>query len=92
MVRINLRDVNDNAPVFAQALYSFDIFEDTLIDTTVGSVRASDPDQGSNGHVTYSLSSGYGNDTFSLDPVKGTFTLLRRLDFEEVWLQLSVLD
>ncbi|KAL4230607.1 Protocadherin Fat 4 [Mactra antiquata] len=83
MVRINLRDVNDNAPVFSKSLYSFDVYEDTLIDTTVGSVRATDPDQGQNGHVTYSLSSGYGNDTFSLDPVRGTFTLLRRLDFEE---------
>jgi hypothetical protein len=86
MVRINLRDINDNAPKFPQSFYSFDIDEDTLIDTTVGSVRANDPDQGLNGQVTYSLKAGWGNDTFSLDPVKGTFTLLRLLDFEEVWL------
>ncbi|XP_053399963.1 cadherin-related tumor suppressor-like [Mercenaria mercenaria] len=83
MVRINLRDVNDNAPKFTKSFYSFDIFEDTLIDTTVGSIRAYDPDAASNGQVAYSLTSGWGNDTFSLDAEKGTFTLLRLLDFEE---------
>lgn len=85
-MQINLNDVNDNAPKFTQSFYSFDIYEDTLIDTTVGSIRAYDPDQGSNGQVAYSLTSGWGNDTFSLDATKGTFTLLRLLDFEEVWV------
>ena len=84
MVRINLQDINDNAPKFTKTFYSFDIFEDTDIDTTVGSIRAYDPDAGANGQVAYSLTSGWGNDTFSLDSEKGTFTLLRLLDFEEV--------
>ncbi|XP_060593807.1 cadherin-related tumor suppressor-like, partial [Ruditapes philippinarum] len=83
MVRINVQDVNDNAPKFTKSFYSFDILEDTDIDTTVGSIRAYDPDEGENGRVAYSLTSGWGNDTFSLDAEKGTFTLLRLLDFEE---------
>ncbi|WAQ98689.1 FAT-like protein, partial [Mya arenaria] len=85
MVRINVNDVNDNAPKFDQSFYSFDIPEDTAIGTTVGSVRADDLDVGLNGDVLYSLTAGWGNDTFELDPVKGTFKLLRVLDFEETW-------
>lgn len=83
-MRINLRDVNDNAPEFTSAFYSFDIDEDTAIGTTVGTVTAFDPDLGPNGSVTYGMTSGWGNDTFDLDPVKGTFSLRRVLDFEEV--------
>jgi len=88
MVRINVIDKNDNAPQFAKSFYSFDVPEDTSIGTTVGSVRAYDPDLGANGEVTYSLVAGWGNDTFQLDPVKGTFKLLRVLDFEEVFVLL----
>ena len=83
-MRINLLDVNDNAPQFTTPFYSFDIDEDTAIGTTVGTITAHDPDLDMNGRVTYGMTSGWGNDTFDLDPIKGTFTLRRVLDFEEV--------
>ena len=84
LVRINLLDVNDNAPQFTTPFYSFDIDEDTAIGTTVGTITSYDPDLDMNGRVTYGMTSGWGNDTFDLDPIKGTFTLRRVLDFEEV--------
>lgn len=90
LVRIYLQDVNDNAPQFTAPFYSFDITEDTSIGTTVGTITANDPDLGDNGLVTYGMSSWWGNDTFDLDPVKGTFTLRRVLDFEEVRLKKRI--
>lgn len=83
-IRLNIDDVNDNAPVFGQTIYSFDVSEETPIGTTLGGISAQDPDTGANGEVTYSLKSAWGNDTFHLDPVTGIFKLLRVLDFEEV--------
>lgn len=83
-VRLTIDDVNDNAPMFDRNIYSFDISEDTPLGTTIGGVSAHDPDTGAAGIVRYSLTSAWGNDTFLLDPVMGTFKLLRVLDFEEV--------
>jgi hypothetical protein len=83
-VSVTLLDVNDNAPAFSEAIYSFDLAEDTPIGTTVGSVYARDDDLDDNGKVTYEMVSDWGSDVFQLDSNKGTFSLRDHLDFEEV--------
>jgi protocadherin Fat 4 len=77
-------DTNDNAPVFSESAYSFDVREDTARGARVGKVSAQDADQGVNGLVTYTVISDWANDVFSLNPQTGVFTLTSRLDYEEV--------
>nr|CAG4640600.1 EOG090X0007 [Eulimnadia texana] len=77
-------DTNDNAPVFTEAAYSFDIPEDTGRGSFVGAVSASDLDEGVNAQVSYTVLSDWGNDVFSLNPQSGVFTLTSRLDYEQV--------
>ena len=84
MVHIEVTDVNDESPVFDQPSYYFDVLEDTPLSSTIGHVSASDADEGSNSEITYSISSHWGREKFSLDPHDGIFTLNGDLDFEEV--------
>ncbi|XP_068963486.1 protocadherin gamma-A10-like [Petaurus breviceps papuanus] len=54
-VRVTVLDVNDNAPVFTQSVYSVSIPENVPRGTVLLTVNASDPDEGVNGEVTYSF-------------------------------------
>lgn len=51
MVHIRVRDTNDNAPVFAKSSFAFFFPENTLKDTTVVTLNATDPDEGVFGQV-----------------------------------------
>ncbi|XP_070846605.1 protocadherin-23 [Chaetodon trifascialis] len=54
-VRVQVLDVNDNAPVFAKVSYQVELSELVSADTLVLSVSASDRDSGRNGKITYRL-------------------------------------
>ncbi|XP_025050539.1 protocadherin gamma-A4 [Alligator sinensis] len=54
-VRLQVSDVNDNAPLFDEASYSAYVAENNPAGASLLRVRASDPDLGRNGRVTYSL-------------------------------------
>lgn len=74
-VRINLSDVNDNAPVFTEMAYHKNLSVNTASDTLVVRVKADDRDSGINGEVRYSLSNS-GTDLatynmFRIDAVTG---------------------
>lgn len=74
-VRINLSDVNDNAPVFTEMAYHKNLSVNTPSNTLVVRVKANDKDSGINGEVRYSLSNS-GTDlatynTFRIDAVTG---------------------
>jgi protocadherin delta 1 len=56
LVAVNVQDVNDNRPTFddgGAGQFRFSVVENQPIGTSVGSVRAVDPDIGSNGAVRY---------------------------------------
>ena len=56
VVRVNIEDVNDHAPVFTKCSdYTPSIPENSPLGTTVLHVSASDSDLGINGHVTYAI-------------------------------------
>ena len=58
VVRVRILDENDNSPVFrAFAVYEAQVKENADVQSTVASVTADDPDEGSNGAITYSLGS-----------------------------------
>nr|XP_020043471.1 protocadherin alpha-C1 [Castor canadensis] len=55
-VTIIVVDTNDNAPVFEHSVYRTRVSENAPNGTVLFQVQASDPDEGSNGEVWYSLS------------------------------------
>ncbi|XP_046523733.1 protocadherin gamma-B3-like [Equus quagga] len=54
-VILNIADVNDNSPVFQQASYVVHVAENNPPGVSIAQVRASDPDLGPNGRVSYSI-------------------------------------
>ncbi|XP_020137856.2 protocadherin gamma-B1 isoform X15 [Microcebus murinus] len=54
-VTLYISDVNDNAPVFLQASYAVHVAENNPPGASIAQVRASDPDLGPNGSVSYSI-------------------------------------
>lgn len=55
-VTIVVVDTNDNAPVFERSIYRTKVPETAPNGTVLFRVQASDPDEGSNGEIRYSLS------------------------------------
>ena len=45
-VYINVDDINDNAPIFDPSTYSYEIWENATIGTSILSVKATDTDSG----------------------------------------------
>ncbi|XP_065591116.1 LOW QUALITY PROTEIN: protocadherin gamma-A5-like [Cyrtonyx montezumae] len=84
-IRVVVLDANDNAPVFSQAVYTVRVPEDVPVGSTLLSVTATDPDDGTNGDVKYSLNkiTQKASKIFHLEPDIGAIRLMRNLDFEE---------
>ncbi|XP_074460524.1 protocadherin alpha-2-like [Larus michahellis] len=95
-VRVPVSDVNDNAPAFAQAVYTVLARENNAAGAELARVWARDPDEAGNGRVSYSVweggvggaSSGGGwrsaSSYVSVDAESGRLWALRPLDYEEV--------
>nr|AUG84445.1 fat [Platynereis dumerilii] len=83
--KINVLDSNDNAPSFTTASLVRQIEEDTRIGTSVITVRATDPDSGPNGQLTYSIirQEPRGNH-FVIDPDSGLVRTASAIDREQV--------
>ncbi|ESO95836.1 hypothetical protein LOTGIDRAFT_231995 [Lottia gigantea] len=81
-VVINIRDINDNSPVFRPRIYETLLSEDSRIGAIVTSVTAVDKDDGDNGHVIYSIASGNTADTFQISTSNGlgVIRLQKKLD------------
>ncbi|XP_006770135.1 PREDICTED: protocadherin-16 [Myotis davidii] len=80
LLTVSVADVNDEAPAFQQQEYSVLLRENSPPGTSLLTLRATDPDLGANGQVTYG---GISGESFSLDPDTGVLTTLRALDREE---------
>lgn len=85
-IDINVLDSNDNSPQFENATYRVEIHEDLPVTSTLLRVHATDPDQGPNGVVRYSLAdqtdAAYGQ-TFGVDERTGDLFLKGQVDFEQ---------
>ncbi|XP_052597939.1 protocadherin-3-like [Peromyscus californicus insignis] len=82
-VRIEVVDINDNAPQFVQSLYEVQIPENSPLNALIVTVSARDLDAGMNGNVAYSLFQGGGvSQPFVIDEVTGDIRLSDELDFE----------
>lgn len=67
MVLFVYQDINDHPPIFTKSNYTFNVFENVTTGYIVGTVSASDQDEGSNAVVTYRILSPTENVLFRLD-------------------------
>ncbi|XP_007937220.1 protocadherin beta-5 [Orycteropus afer afer] len=82
-VRIEVVDINDNAPEFSQPLYEAKVLESSPLKSLVVAVSARDLDAGTYGNVAYSLFQGDEvTQPFVIDEITGEIRLKRILDFE----------
>ncbi|KAB0341356.1 hypothetical protein FD754_018282 [Muntiacus muntjak] len=82
MIKVQVLDDNDNAPVFLQPLVELTIEENNAPNAFLAKLDATDADSGERGQVSYFL----GPDApsyFSLDSVTGILTVSTQLDREE---------
>lgn len=80
-VNVRVLDLNDNAPGFAQATYVVEVPEDLPVGALVLQLVAEDPDEGTNGQVSYYL----GNESlgmFQVEPQSGHIRSAQALDRE----------
>ncbi|NXP09621.1 PCDGM protein, partial [Thinocorus orbignyianus] len=85
---LRIADVNDNAPNFSSPFDTAHIKENALPGTSVFSVSASDPDEGSNAKLTYFILPNGMQDVpistyFRIDQDNGTIYAVRALDYEQ---------
>ncbi len=87
VVKISIRDVNDNAPKFTQTSYNAFLVEESSDDTPVLTVTAVDPDEGINGTVTYQLVEGGGSPPFRIESLSGLILVFGDVNYEvqPVW-------
>ncbi|NWS73935.1 PCD23 protein, partial [Crotophaga sulcirostris] len=81
-VRIEIEDINDNQPVFEQAVYVTSISSHTQPGTEIINVVATDNDSDSSEVVSYQISSGDTHGRFSIDPQFGIIRTKKQLDHE----------
>ncbi|XP_009572552.1 PREDICTED: protocadherin-23, partial [Fulmarus glacialis] len=78
-VRIEIEDINDNQPVFEQAVYVTSISSHTQPGTEIINVVATDRDSGIYGIVTYELVPGEFSSFFTVDTSTGIIYLISAL-------------
>ncbi|OXB64943.1 hypothetical protein ASZ78_007346 [Callipepla squamata] len=83
-IHIIVLDVNDNAPVFTQKVYTGQILENAPVDFVVLRVVANDADEGVNGDISYHLSQfvGQSHFLFTINSRTGEIRIAKSLDFE----------
>ncbi|XP_043925800.1 protocadherin gamma-C5-like [Protopterus annectens] len=96
MISINISDVNDNSPRFSQSSYTTHVQENNHPGLFLCSVIASDPDDGKNSKLSYSIRnqkigelpvSSY----FYINPENGSLYSARSFNYEEVhYFQLQI--
>ncbi|KAM6116257.1 protocadherin gamma-A3-like isoform 2-T2 [Pterocles gutturalis] len=89
VLALRVLDVNDNAPVFAEARYSARLAENNAAGALVLRVRAADADWGQNARVRYRLGEGRVRGSplssyVSVQAETGALYALRSFDYEEV--------
>lgn len=79
---IKVLDINDNVPVFTQPSYKASVRENTVPDTLIITISATDEDEGHKGNVTYSFTNmDVAHQVFKLNAKNGEVRLSGDLDY-----------
>lgn len=79
---IQVRDINDNPPIFTSRVYKRTISEGVAIGTIIMTVEANDADNGVNGQIEYEIIHGNDLGLFTIDGASGTIRLVKSLNRE----------
>ncbi|XP_044060676.1 protocadherin beta-15-like [Siniperca chuatsi] len=85
-VSIIVLDSNDNRPIFSQEIYQIAIKENVPVGSSVFRMNATDPDEGTNSEIEYSLGKTLKKkvyDIFELDKLTGEIRVKGVVDYEE---------
>ncbi|XP_031159344.1 protocadherin alpha-3-like [Sander lucioperca] len=85
-VSIIVLDINDNRPIFSQEIYQIEIQENVPVGTSIFQMNATDPDEGTNSEIEYSLGKTLKKkvyDIFELDKLTGEIRVKGVVDYEE---------
>ncbi|XP_061755630.1 protocadherin alpha-8-like [Nerophis ophidion] len=85
-VSIIVIDINDNRPTFSQEIYQIIIAENVQIGTSIFKMNATDPDEGTNGEIDYSLAKTLKKNVynvFELDKSSGIIRVKGIIDYED---------
>ncbi|XP_041987836.1 protein dachsous [Aricia agestis] len=96
-VRIEIIDVNDNAPEWSEDPINIEVSESIPVGTIIYNFTAKDADAGVNGDISYFIISNTPSikTTFGLDPLTGSLSLISTLDYEslkEYWIVVEATD
>ena len=81
-VDVVVLDINDNAPVFTEGVFVFNVSESQPAGTVIAMVTATDADLGQNAQLTYGISDSSSQAIFSINATTGEISLLQKLDYE----------
>ena len=86
---IVVEDVNDNSPVFSMDPYMLNVSESSSPGSVVGSITATDDDEGVNAQIEYTLVEP--SDYFSINQSTGELTLLVPIDRDDPLSNLTII-
>uniref|UniRef100_A0AAV2IVZ2 Uncharacterized protein n=1 Tax=Knipowitschia caucasica TaxID=637954 RepID=A0AAV2IVZ2_KNICA len=81
-IHIDVKDINDNAPVFEKDELFIKVEENSPVGSVVAKITATDPDEGTNAQIMYQIVEGNFPQVFELDLFNGDLTSLVDLDYE----------
>lgn len=94
-VIVNVQDINDNPPEFANKYYYATVPEIDAVGTEVARVLATSKDTGVNAEVYYSIIGGNEHKKFTIDNKTGVITIAEMLDYErakDYFLTIQAID
>ncbi|XP_078087866.1 protocadherin-10-like [Mustelus asterias] len=99
-IRVEVSDINDNAPRFTESLYTASVMENNVIGASIFSITAFDPDVGQNARLKYSIletqvENASVSTYISINSETGVIIAQREFDYEKlktVQFQARVMD
>ena len=84
MLSIEVQDINDNYPLFIPSnVFSFEVNEASSVSSVVGTILATDNDEGSNAEVMYYFVPSNEMQYLNVDSVNGEVYLVNQFDYED---------
>ncbi|XP_055498724.1 protocadherin beta-15-like isoform X7 [Leucoraja erinacea] len=83
-IRVDVSDVNDNAPRFTQAAYTANVMENNVIGDSIFSLTAHDPDTGQNARLNFTILNSVVASYVSINSQNGVICAHKSFDYEQL--------